>query len=258
MDSTPQITHHGAVTGVTGSCHQYQAGNANLLIDCGLFQGAESDRPLHAFGFDVAEVTALIVTHCHIDHVGRIPWLIAAGFRGPIYCTEPTAALLPLVLEDALGIHIPNDADLVEKALARILGQIQPVPYNQWHPLPGGEIELRFQPAGHIMGSAYEELDASGHRTVFSGDLGAPGAVFVDPPQAPERADILVLESTYGNRDHEARAERKTELGNSLKRALADGGTVLIPAFSLGRTQEILAFIEDLLFENNLLHTTQS
>ncbi|MDX1269969.1 MAG: MBL fold metallo-hydrolase, partial [Oceanisphaera sp.] len=186
--------------------------------------------------------------------MGRIPWLIAAGFRGPIYCTEPTAALLPLVLEDALGIHIPNNADLVEKALARIVSQIQPVPYNQWHPLPGDQTELRFQPAGHIMGSAYVELETHGHRTVFSGDLGASGAVFVDPPQAPERADILVLESTYGNRDHEARAERKTELGNSLKRALADGGTVLIPAFSLGRTQEILAFIEDLLHEQNLIH----
>jgi len=253
-DATPQITHHGAVTGVTGSCHQYQTTHTNALIDCGLFQGSESNRPLDAFDFAVPEVSALIVTHCHIDHVGRIPWLIAAGFRGPIYCTEPTAALLPLVLEDALGIHIPDDADLVEKALARILSQLQPVPYNQWQPLPGAETELRFQPAGHIMGSAYVELETHGHRTVFSGDLGAPGAVFVDPPQAPERADILVLESTYGNRDHEARAERKTQLGNSLKRALADGGTVLIPAFSLGRTQEILAFIEDLLHENNLIH----
>lgn len=253
-DATPQITHHGAVTGVTGSCHQYQTARTNALIDCGLFQGAESNRPLHAFDFAVPEVSALIVTHCHIDHVGRIPWLIAAGFRGPIYCTEPTAALLPLVLEDALGIHIPDDADLVEKALARILSQLQPMPYNQWQPLPGDETELRFQPAGHIMGSAYVELETHGHRTVFSGDLGSPGAVFVDPPQAPERADILVLESTYGNRDHEARAERKTQLGNSLKRALADGGTVLIPAFSLGRTQEILAFIEDLLHEDNLIH----
>ena len=249
-----KITHHGAVTGVTGSCHQYQTHKTNLLIDCGLFQGAESDRPLQEFDFNVADVTALIVTHCHIDHVGRIPWLIAAGFRGPIYCTEPTAALLPLVLEDALGIHIPDNANLVQKALSRILSQLQAIPYDQWHALPDSTVELRFQPAGHIMGSAYVELEASGHRTVFSGDLGAPGAVFVDTPEAPERADILVLESTYGNRDHEARAERKTQLGNSLKRALADGGTVLIPAFSLGRTQEILAFIEELLFEQGLIH----
>ncbi len=244
----PTIIHHGAVTGVTGSCHQYSLNNqTSYLIDCGLFQGAEADRPLNDFDFDPKTIDALIVTHCHIDHVGRIPWLIAAGYRGPIYCTEPTAQLLPIVLEDALGIHIPDDQALVERAIDRIRGQIQPLPYRQWHDLPGeAPVQLRFQPAGHILGSAYVELEHQYHRTVFSGDLGAPGAVFVDPPQPPERADILVLESTYGDRNHEHRATRQAELAKAIERSLEDGGTILIPAFSLGRTQELLAFLEEL------------
>ena len=249
----PTIHHHGAVTGVTGSCHQYITNNTNLLIDCGLFQGDESDRALNEFGFDVSQITGLIVTHCHIDHVGRIPWLIAAGFNGPIWCTEPTAALLPLVMEDALGIHIPNDQALVQRALARITSQIVAVPYGQWLQHSAlGKAQLRFQPAGHIMGSAYVELDCEGHRTVFSGDLGAPGAIFVEPPKAPERADVIVLESTYGNRNHEHRETRKQLLADTIERSLEDGGAILIPAFSLGRTQEILAIIEELLEDQSL------
>lgn len=250
----PTITHHGAVTGVTGSCHQYTHSATSVLIDCGLFQGSEADRPLNEFSFPIDTIDALIVTHCHIDHVGRIPWLIAAGFKGPIYCTEPTAQLLPLVLEDALGIHIPNDQTLVEQAIARIQRQIHAIPYNQWQALPpNGGLQLRFQNAGHILGSAYVELDAEGHRTVFSGDLGAPGAVFVDEPQPPEQADTLVLESTYGDKNHEHRDDRKTQLAQTIERSLEDGGSILIPAFSLGRTQEILAFIEELLFEHKLV-----
>ncbi|MHA7879515.1 MAG: MBL fold metallo-hydrolase [Saccharospirillum sp.] len=248
----PIIRHHGAVTGVTGSCHQYCTQSANLLIDCGLFQGDEADRALNEFGFDVSAVTGLIVTHCHIDHVGRIPWLIASGFNGPIWCTEPTAALLPLVLEDALGIHIPDDQALVQRALARIVSQIEAVPFAQWHQHAAlGDVQLRFQPAGHIMGSAYVELDNAGHRTVFSGDLGAPGAIFVEPPKAPERADVIVLESTYGDRNHEQREIRKQHLAQTIERSLKDGGTILIPAFSLGRTQEILAIIEELLSDHS-------
>jgi len=243
----PTITHHGAISGVTGSCHQYTQANTNYLIDCGLFQGAEAAGPLYDFDFNPKTINALIVTHCHIDHVGRIPWLIAAGYWGPIFCTEPTAQLLPIVLEDALGIHIPDDQALVEKAIDRIRRQIQPIPYDHWHDLPGEQpIQLRFQSAGHILGSAYVELDYKSHRTVFSGDLGAPGAVFVDPPQPPERADVLVLESTYGDKNHEHRETRKAELAKAIERSLRDGGTILIPAFSLGRTQELLAFIEEL------------
>lgn len=157
------------------------------------------------------------------------------------------------MLEDALGIHIPDNQALVQKALTRITSQIIAVPYGQWQQHSAlGEVQLRFQPAGHIMGSAYVELDCAGHRTVFSGDLGAPGAIFVEPPRAPERADVVVLESTYGDRNHEHRATRKQMLADTIAKSLEDGGTILIPAFSLGRTQEILAIVEELEIEADL------
>jgi len=236
----PNITHHGAVSGVTGSCHQYQAADVNLLIDCGLFQGKEADVDLADFGFDVSKVDALVVTHCHIDHVGRIPWLIAAGFRGPIYCTEPTAALLSVVLKDALEINLDRNHRLVEAALTRIESQIVALPFKDWFAL-NVNVKIRMQNAGHILGSAYIEIDAllesnEHHRTVFSGDLGSPGAVFVDPVQSPERADTLVIETTYGDKNHTDRSSRETTLAKLINHAMRDSGTLLIPAFSLGRT----------------------
>lgn len=115
-----EVLHHGAVTGVTGSCHQYIGPNVNLLIDCGLFQGEEAERDLADFPFEVSQVDALVVTHGHIDHVGRIPWLLAAGFDKPILCTLPTARLLPIILRDALEIHIPDDRALVDSVMARL------------------------------------------------------------------------------------------------------------------------------------------
>lgn len=285
--SNIKILHHGAVTGVTGSCHQFISPTFNALIDCGLFQGDESDLDLSDFPFDISEVDALIVTHGHIDHVGRIPWLIAAGFRGPIYCTVPTAKLLPVVLRDALEIHLGRDAGLVEMALGRITEQIVGVEFGEWvYPLiepspnpsqregderrtaqwegverdngvaagaaPTEGVVFRFCNAGHILGSAYVEIDDGKQRVVFSGDLGSPGAVFVEPPVSPERADVLVIESTYGDKLHTSRAEREQLLARLTNKALSDGGTLLIPAFSLGRTQELLSMFEALLHEGKL------
>ena len=336
--SKVDILHHGAVTGVTGSCHQYICSSHNLLIDCGLFQGSESDRDLSDFPFDVSAVDALIVTHGHIDHVGRIPWLIASGFRGAIICSEPTARLLPIILRDALEIHIRDDQALVDSVVRRLERQIVAVEFGKWvgcgtnapplaPPLGGGELSvansvsvtlqnpatshtcatkppplapplsggglsvansasvslqnpaashtsatkplplapplsggglsaagglsIRLQNAGHILGSAYVELEFNGHRTVFSGDLGSPGAMFVDPPASPEQADVLVIETTYGDRVHTSRQEREQALARLVNKALSDAGTLLIPAFSLGRTQELLSMFE------HLLHTGQ-
>ena len=135
-----KISHHGAVNGVTGSCHELTLDSgASLLIDCGLFQGAESmDREADSvfvttqIDFDIAPVKALLVTHCHIDHVGRIPYLIAAGFRGPIYATEATAKLLPLVLEDALKVGVTRDEALINTFLRLLNQQLVPVPYDVW------------------------------------------------------------------------------------------------------------------------------
>ena len=267
-----QILHHGARDGVTGSCHQLIIDpRHSLLIDCGLFQGAEtsadgrSDAKRLAIDFDISSVKALIATHVHIDHVGRIPHLLAAGFKGPILCSEPSARLLPLVLEDAFQLGISRDARQLERYLKLIEQRLIALPYKHWFTLidsPQQQVRIRLQRAGHILGSAYVECEklerSTGKQTrvVFSGDLGAPYAPLLPAPKAPYSADILVLESTYGDHNHEARANRRQRLQAVLEKALADQGTVLIPAFSIGRTQELLYELEDIIHRMKLPKTS--
>ncbi|MBI48042.1 MAG: MBL fold hydrolase [Marinobacter sp.] len=258
------ILHHGATSGVTGSCHELTLGQgaqkSGILIDCGLFQGQDESRGASAsdlsIGFPIEHIRALVVTHVHIDHVGRIPYLLAAGFDGPIICSEPSAIMLPEILEDALKIGFTRDRQLIERVLGLIRSRLVPVPYGQWHSVfAEGDCSLsvRLQRAGHILGSAYVECDArvgeAEERIVFSGDLGAPHAPLLPAPHSPERADRLVIESTYGDKDHEDRETRRYRLKAVLEHALEDGGTVLVPAFSIGRTQELLYEIEGLINE---------
>lgn len=259
----PRYTHHGAAGGVTGSCHRYEASaNTHFLIDCGLFQGQDvtaSDlHAQHRVDFDLSTVQALLVTHVHIDHVGRIPYLFAAGFRGPIYCSEPSAKLLPLVIEDAMKVGFTKDENLIQRFLAAVGSMLRPLPYKQWQTITdNSEIttRIRLQRAGHILGSVYIEIDTfyknenRHHRTVFSGDLGAPYAPLLPAPKPPYGCDTLVIESTYGNRRHENRRERRERLREVITHALLDQGSVLIPAFSIGRTQEILYELEGLIHE---------
>ncbi|UAW99462.1 MBL fold metallo-hydrolase [Halopseudomonas nanhaiensis] len=255
----PFIEHHGAVQGVTGSCHQlWLTEHDSLLVDCGMFQGAELSNAGAGAGkleieFDLSSVRALIATHVHIDHIGRLPWLIAAGFKGPVHCTEPSAMLMPAVLEDAFMLSVKRDRDLTEKFLALVEPMLQGHAYREWISLIDRDdlvCRVRFRQAGHILGSAWVEVDvrypATGakHRIVFSGDLGAPHAPLLPPPKSAWQADVVVLESTYGDRLHEDRRTRRERLQKALESALADGGTVLIPAFSIGRTQELLYEIE--------------
>ena len=258
------ISHHGATSGVTGSCHElslsWGSKKNGILIDCGLFQGLDEGRSASAsdlsIDFPIEHIRALVVTHVHIDHVGRIPYLLAAGFDGPIICSEPSAIMLPEILEDALKIGFTRDRQLMERVLGLSRSRLVPVPYGQWHSVfAEGDCSLsvRLQRAGHILGSAYVECDAregeTEERIVFSGDLGAPHAPLLPAPQSPERADRLVIESTYGDKDHEDRERRRYRLKAVLEHALEDGGTVLVPAFSIGRTQELLYEIESLIHE---------
>ncbi|MDI5993262.1 MBL fold metallo-hydrolase [Pseudomonas sp. MDMC216] len=259
----PSIVHHGAVTGVTGSCHQLQMDDEHaLLIDCGLFQGAETSPEGRAgagklaIDFSLDGIKALVATHVHIDHVGRIPYLLAAGFKGPILCSEPSAKLLPIVLEDAFKLGFSRDQKQVERYLKLIEQRIVALPYKQWFSLidtPQLNARIRLQRAGHILGSAYVEVDlqyletGEKKRIVFSGDLGAPHAPILPAPKAPYKADILVIESTYGDRLHEDRRSRRARLEKVLEHALSNQGTVLIPAFSIGRTQELLYELEDII-----------
>nr|WP_288466949.1 MBL fold metallo-hydrolase [uncultured Pseudomonas sp.] len=263
----PHITHHGAQDGVTGSCHQlHLTQHSSVLIDCGLFQGADAS-PLGAradhqlIEFPLDGIRALIVTHVHADHVGRIPYLLAAGFKGPILCSEPSAKLLPIVLEDAFKLTFSRDQKQVERYLKQVQERIIALTYDHWFALQndkGLEAKVRLQRAAHMLGSAYVEVDlqySSGQtskRVVFSGDLGAPGAPILKPCVPPKRADILVLESTYGDRLHEDRSTRRQRLEQVIEHALANNGTVLIPAFSVGRTQELLYELEDIIHSKKL------
>ncbi len=249
--SYPEVLFHGATSGVTGSCHEMRlADDFGILIDCGLFQGSEGKK--QEIDFPVDHITALIVTHVHIDHVGRIPYLLAAGFSGPIYCSIASARLLPLVLEDALEVSFTHNRRLIELFIARIARQLVAVDYGKWHSIDGGKHQLRFKlkPAGHILGSAYVECDVQGQRFVFSGDLGAPYSPLLPAPRSPYRADVLVLESTYGDRLHQGRKTRMERLHQIILRALENRGAILIPAFSIGRTQELLYELETLIYRH--------
>ena len=231
----PHITHHGAQDGVTGSCHQlHMAQNSSVLIDCGLFQGADVSphgaRADHQIiEFPLEGIRALIVTHVHADHVGRIPYLLAAGFEGPILCSEPSAKLLPIVLEDAFKLTFSRDQKQVERYLKQVQERIIALPYDHWFTLQNDEglqAKVRLQRAAHMLGSAYVEVDLqyslgqTSKRVVFSGDLGAPGAPILRSCVPPMHADILVLESTYGGRMHEDRSTRRQRLEQVIEHAL--------------------------------------
>lgn len=277
------IIHHGGATGVTGSCHQLLLNrHESLLVDCGLFQGedvAEDSFEQLQIEFDISTVKALIITHVHIDHVGRLPYLLAAGFAGPIICSIPTAKLLPLVIEDALKIGFTRNAQLIERFQAQLEKQIVSMPYGKWHSIgrasevsdhtgasasttENAEIgegtsttRVKLKRAGHILGSSYVEVsyqDAETdekERIVFSGDLGAPYAPLLPAPKSPYGCDQLVLESTYGNRQHPDRRQRRATLKAAVEQALANGGTVMVPAFSIGRTQELLYELETIIHQ---------
>ncbi|GIU36886.1 MBL fold metallo-hydrolase [Shewanella schlegeliana] len=279
-----KIIHHGAVNGVTGSCHQLDINEqSSILIDCGLFQGDEatSDSSTNQLQieFDLSQITALIVTHCHIDHVGRIPYLLAAGFNGPVYATTATAALLPLVIEDALKVGVTKNQRLISLYLKRLQQLIKPIDYDQWFTLEVNncdsgyqQAKARFNVAGHILGSAYVEIELSQlsqtdknsnaltslngdssnrqdkHIIVFSGDLGATNTPLLPSPKSPLRADTLVVESTYGDKNHLQREYRAESLRQVIEKSVSDNGVVLIPAFSIGRTQELLYELEQIIF----------
>ncbi len=246
------VIHHGAHEGVTGSCHQLMlTDKRSLLIDCGLFQGQDAKgRDETQIEFPLDGIQGLILTHVHLDHIGRVPYLIAAGYNGPIYCTPPTVKLLPLMLEDALRLGVTRNKRLIARFLQELKRLVRPMAYNKWHKLDGGT-EIRFLPAGHVLGSAYVEVERGDERFVFSGDLGSTHAPLMIEPKSPERADFLVLESTYGDRLHEGREDRCARLENILCRTFENSGVTIIPAFSLGRTQELL-------FElNEIFHRVQ-
>jgi metallo-beta-lactamase family protein len=237
-----KLIHHGARRGVTGSCHQlYFDDHRSILVDCGTFQGRDAARhPNPEIEFPLAGIMAMLMTHVHIDHVGRVPYLLAAGFDQPIYCSRPTAELLPLVMEDSLKIGFTLNSRLIGDFLKKVTRLLRPMRYHEWFEIANG-VKIRLSPAGHVLGSTIFEVELpDGRIAVFSGDLGARNAPLLNPPASPPRADLLVLESTYGDRLHPSVDDRVARLEDIICHTLTNGGVTIIPAFSLGRTQDLL------------------
>ncbi|GAB4508003.1 MAG: MBL fold metallo-hydrolase [Sulfuricaulis sp.] len=259
------IQFHGAAKEVTGSCFLVRCGDRQLLIDCGLIQGAPADevRNRAAFAFDPRAIDAVILTHAHLDHSGRLPLLVKAGFRGPIYTHRATHDLCQIMLKDAASLN-EKDAEHenrrrerqgrrpVEPLYSRqdaekAMRQFQTLEYAaEQKILP--EMRLRLQDAGHILGSAIVELwleeKGTRRKLVVSGDLGHAGAPILRNPEVVHEADLVVLESTYGDREHRSWEETLTELGEVLRAAQQSQGNILIPAFAIGRSQELLYFLK--------------
>ncbi|MGH9488465.1 MAG: MBL fold metallo-hydrolase RNA specificity domain-containing protein [Terriglobales bacterium] len=258
------ISFHGAAGDVTGSCHLLHIGNQQILIDCGLFQGS---RRLHEensepFGFDPAQIDLLLLTHAHLDHCGRIPLLVKQGFRGRILTTPATLDLAKLVLHDAAALqgeearrhHVRPlyDAGDVQQALERMEGGIA---YGAAREVAAG-VRATFHDAGHILGSAWIllELEEGGQRrrVVFSGDLGNRNKPILNPPEPAPPADVLVMESTYGDRNHRSQAESVAEFRSALETTLPGGGNVVIPTFALERAQDLLYYLRAMAAEGKL------
>ena len=242
------IIHHGGFNQVTGSCHELRLSiEERYLIDCGIPQGDDAVGNLD-IDFTGPSLKALLITHCHLDHIGRIPYLMAAGFDGPIICTRGSARLLPLVLADAVKVGISRDPELVESILTRLDQQLVAIDYDCWYSL-SAHCKVRLKNAGHIMGSAFIECETGGQRIVFSGDIGCKNTPLLADPSRLDGADLLLLESTYGDRLHESREQRQQRLKTIVMSSISNRGAVLIPAFSMGRTQELLYEFESIWYE---------
>lgn len=269
----------GAAGEVTGSCTLVETGDVRFLVDCGMFQGGPEARQKNQraldFGFDVRGIDFVLLTHAHIDHSGLLPRLTMLGYRGPIYATKATVDLLEVLLPDSAHIQekeaewqlrhrhrrgkgergIPAPLYSVAQALA-CLKQLQPVDYGR--PLRADErVSVVFRDAGHILGSASLEVTVSGEgkprRLVFSGDLGMSGRpVLRDPEPPPAEADVLLIESTYGDRLHRSLSETEDEIVAAIERTRAARGNLIIPAFAVGRTQEIIYMLTDLVRRKRL------
>lgn len=251
----------GASIGVTGSCHMISTDNHKILLDCGQFQGGkEMDRMNEEpFPFNPAEIECVILSHAHIDHCGRLPLLVKRGFKGPIYCTDATADLLDVMLKDSAYIH-EKDAEWQTRKNLRTgkppveplytiqdseaaLRLVKPILYDQLVEL-NPDMKIVFNDAGHILGSAITELWVTeGDKTskiVFSGDLGVENRPILRDPVKIKKADFLIMETTYGNRLHPENATSIDDLIKITLKTIKRGGSVIIPSFAVGRTQELI------------------
>jgi len=270
-----KLTFWGATEGVTGSAYLIETEHSTILMECGLIQGSRKDEEANAepFPFEAQNLDAVVLSHAHLDHTGRLPKLIADGYNGSVYMTFPTCELLEIMLKDSASLQ-ERDAEWENKRLRRAgkpeieplytmedaeaaLALCEGLNYGHRQQVADG-IEICYRDAGHILGSAIVELFITEHGTerklVFSGDLGNSCVALLRDPEVIENADVLLLESTYGNRDHRPMDETLQEFEDIILEASKNGGNILIPAFAVGRTQEIIFHLGELYQKGMLKH----
>ena len=256
-----KIQFCGASSSVTGSCHLLSTENHQILLDCGQFQGGKAMEAMNAepFPFDPAQVECVLLSHAHIDHCGRLPLLVKRGFEGNIYCTDATADLLQVMLKDSAYIHEkeaewkskkalragkpPVEPLYTQKDAEKTLGLVKPVLYDQLFEL-NEDMRIVFNDAGHILGSAITEIwvkegDIEAN-VVVSGDLGMVDRPILRDPTFIKKADYVIMETTYGNRNHPENSTSIMELLDIILKTVKRGGNVVIPSFAVGRTQELV------------------
>lgn len=264
-----RLTFFGAAREVTGSMHLLEVNDERILLDCGLFQGHRAEtyeRNLH-LPFDPATVSAVVLSHAHIDHSGNLPNLCKQGFRGDVWCTAATRNLCSYMLMDSGHIHEQDVAYLNKQRRKRNEPPVEPL-YTQADALASLEqligigfqrpvhiadgVQLTFVQAGHILGAAFVQLDirefhtGKSWRLIYSGDIGRWDSPILQPPQNFDEADIVIMESTYGDRLHESYADARKRLRDVVNRTARRRGKVIIPAFAVGRTQELVYALNQL------------
>lgn len=256
-----KIRFLGAVGTVTGSRYLLQSGNTRLLIDCGLFQGVKAIRSRNwkPFPGDAGAIDAVVLTHAHLDHSGYLPRLMREGFRGPIHCTAATHELARILLADSAHLqeedarhanrhgyskHDPAEPLYTREDAERVMQQFRSLDFDT--PLHIGPFTVRLSPAGHIPGSACVHVSAEGKTVIFSGDVGRPDDPVMRPPRPLPPCDYLVLESTYGDRRHVAEDVR-ARLAGIVHDTISHGGTLMVPAFAVGRTQVMTHLLAEMM-----------
>jgi len=265
------LSFHGGVSGVTGSCHLLKAGGLIVLVDCGFFQGSfeTEQRNRDDFGFDPASVDYLLLTHGHLDHCGRIPLLVRKGFRGKIICTSATYDIARIIMLDTAQIQEEDAAHWKTIKKRKGLEATEPL-YTTLDALDAlryfgefaeygklvnlnDQVSVTFRDAGHILGAAFLEIDvAKEKRIVFSGDLGNRNKPIIRDPYYPQRADICIVECTYSDRDHKDIETSVGELRDAVLATFKRGGNVLIPSFAIERTQDMLFYLSRMYYKKEL------